>query len=78
MIIGGGVIGCELGMAYTKLGAKVTIVEMLDSILPGTDKDLLRPITKSMKKAGLTVLTNAKAERIHRQRRQGRTRSKSS
>ena len=61
VIIGGGVIGCELGMAYTKLGAKVTIVEMMDTILPGTDKDLLRPITKSMKKAGLTVLTQAKA-----------------
>ena len=61
MIIGGGVIGCELGMAYTKLGAKVTIVEMMDTVLPGTDKDLLRPINKSMKKAGLTILTNAKA-----------------
>ncbi len=61
VIIGGGVIGCELGMAYAKLGSKVTIVEMLDTILPGTDKDLLRPITKSMKKAGLTLLTNAKA-----------------
>ncbi|MEL7368894.1 MAG: dihydrolipoyl dehydrogenase [Myxococcota bacterium] len=61
VIIGGGVIGCELGMAYAKLGAKVTIVEMMDTVLPGTDKDLLRPITKSMKKAGLTVLTKAKA-----------------
>ena len=61
VIIGGGVIGCELGMAYAKLGAKVTLVEMMDTILPGTDKDLLRPITKSMKKAGITVLTNAKA-----------------
>ncbi len=62
VIIGGGVIGCELGMAYAKMGAKVTIVEMLDTILPGTDKDLLRPITKSMKKLGITMLTKAKAK----------------
>ncbi|MEQ9498109.1 MAG: dihydrolipoyl dehydrogenase [Deltaproteobacteria bacterium] len=61
VIVGGGVIGCELGMAYAKLGAKVRIVEMLDSILPGTDKDLLRPITKTMKKVGIEVLTKAKA-----------------
>lgn len=62
VIIGGGVIGCELGMAYAKMGAKVTIVEMLDSVLPGTDKDLLRPIIKGMKKLGITVLTKARAK----------------
>ena len=55
VIIGGGVIGCELGMVYAKLGAKVTIVEMMD-------KDLLRPVSKSMKKVGITVLTKAKAK----------------
>ena len=48
VIIGGGVIGSELGMVYAKLGAKVTIVEMLDSVLPGTDPDLVRPVKKRM------------------------------
>jgi dihydrolipoamide dehydrogenase len=62
VIIGGGVIGCELGVAYAKLGAKVTIVEMLDQVLPGTDKDLLRPVEKTMKKLGVEVLTKAKAK----------------
>jgi dihydrolipoamide dehydrogenase len=62
VIIGGGVIGCELGTAYAKLGSKVTIVEMLGQILPGTDKDLLRPVTKSMKSLGIEVLTEAKAK----------------
>ncbi|MBK8011413.1 MAG: dihydrolipoyl dehydrogenase [Deltaproteobacteria bacterium] len=66
VIIGGGVIGCELGMAYRKLGASVTIVEMMKSILPGTDKDLLRPIEKSMKKHGITMLTEAKAKGFQR------------
>src|SRR5688572_534378 len=62
VIIGGGVIGCELGTAYAKLGSKVTIVEMMPQILPGTDKDLLRPVTKSMKSLGIEVLTEAKAK----------------
>ena len=62
VIIGGGIIGCELGMAYRKMGAEVTIVEMLDNILPGTDKDLLRPVQKSMRKLGIQTLTGAKAK----------------
>lgn len=62
VIIGGGVIGCELGMAYAKLGAKVTIVEMLGSILPGNDPDLLKPIERKMKKIGIELLTSAKAK----------------
>ncbi len=66
VVIGGGVIGSELGMAYQKMGAQVTIVEMMDSVLPGTDKDLLRPIQKSMKEAGITVLTKAKAKGFSR------------
>ncbi len=62
VIIGGGVIGTELGMVYAKLGSKVTIVEMLPGILTGTDPDLVRPVLKRMKKIGLEVLTNAKAK----------------
>lgn len=62
VIIGGGVIGCELGMAYAKLGSKVTIVEMLPQILPGNDAELLRPITKKMQKIGIEVITGAKAK----------------
>lgn len=62
VIIGGGVIGSELGMAYAKLGVKVTIVEMLGSILPGNDPDLLRPIEKKMKKIGIDIITGAKAK----------------
>lgn len=62
VVIGGGVIGSELGMAYRKMGAEVTIIEMMDTVLPGMDKDLLRPIQKSMRQAGITVLTKAKAK----------------
>ena len=66
VIIGGGVIGCELGMTYAKLGSKVTIVEMLPSILPGNDPDLVRPVAKRMKKIGIDVLTGAKAKGVVR------------
>jgi len=62
VIIGGGIIGSELGMAYRKMGSEVTIVEMLDNILGGTDPDLVRPVTKSMKKVGINLLTKAKAK----------------
>ncbi len=63
VIIGGGVIGLELGMVYQKLGTKVTVVEMMDQILPGTDKDVLRVVEKAFTKGDnpATVLTKAKA-----------------
>jgi len=46
LVIGGGYIGLELGQVYAALGAKVTVVEMMDSLLPGADKDLVRPLAK--------------------------------
>jgi dihydrolipoamide dehydrogenase len=66
VVIGGGIIGSELGMAYRKMGAEVTIVEMMDQVLPGTDKDLVRPVAKAMKQAGIEVLTKAKAKSYSR------------
>ena len=50
LLIGGGVIGLELGMVYQKLGTKITVVEMLDQLLPGTDPDLVRVVQKHLKK----------------------------
>ena len=50
ILIGGGVIGLELGMVYQKLGTKITVVEMLDQLLPGTDPDLVRVVQKHLKK----------------------------
>jgi dihydrolipoamide dehydrogenase len=62
VIIGGGVIGSELGMVYAKLGTKVTIVEMLPSILTGTDPDLVKPVLKRMQKLGIEVLTETRSK----------------
>lgn len=61
VLIGGGVIGLELGMVYQKLGSKVTVVEMMNQLLPGTDIDLVKVVEKRFKKAGGEVLLEAKA-----------------
>lgn len=61
-VIGGGVIGLELGMVYEKFGSELTVVEMTDSLLPGIDKDCVRVIERKLKKLGATVYTSAKAE----------------
>lgn len=61
-IIGGGYIGLELGFVYRKLGAEVTVVEMMDTVLAGFDKDVVRAMTRKLKKDKFTVLTKAKAK----------------
>ncbi len=52
VVIGGGVIGLELGSVWSRLGAKVTVVEAADSILPTMDKDVIRTMKKILKKNG--------------------------
>lgn len=61
IIIGGGYIGLELGFVYRKLGAEVTVVEMMDSVLPGFDEDVVKAMARKLKKDKFTVLTGAKA-----------------
>ncbi|MBI1741913.1 FAD-dependent oxidoreductase, partial [Candidatus Acetothermia bacterium] len=52
VVIGGGYIGLELGMVYAKLGSKVTVVEMLDRLLPGTDPELTRLVARKARALG--------------------------
>ena len=61
VVIGGGYIGLELGSMLAKLGTAVTVVEMMDQVLPGFDKDVIRIIARKLKKSGVTVLKKAKA-----------------
>ncbi|MCA1813953.1 MAG: FAD-dependent oxidoreductase, partial [Halobacteriales archaeon] len=58
-VIGGGVIGLELGTALHHLGSKVTVVEMMDQLLPGTDPDLVRIVTKNLRTFGVEYHTKA-------------------
>ncbi len=48
LVVGGGYIGLELGTVYATLGSKVTVVELLDGLLPGVDRDLVRPLAKRL------------------------------
>ena len=61
-VVGGGYIGLELGTAFAKMGAKVTIVEAMERILPQYDAELTRPVARRLGDLGITVLTSAKAK----------------
>lgn len=61
-IVGGGYIGLELGCALRKLGSEVTVVEMLDRVLPLFDTELTRPVSLWMKKNGIKVHLGARAK----------------
>jgi dihydrolipoamide dehydrogenase len=60
VVIGGGVIGLELGSVWGRLGAKVTVVEYLDPILPGMDGEVRKEATKIFKKQGFDIKTSTK------------------
>ena len=62
VVIGGGVIGLELGMVYQKLGSELTVVELTDSLLPGIDRESVKVVERRLKKLGATVHTETRAE----------------
>ena len=64
VLIGGGVIGLELGMVYQKLGTKITVVELMDQLLPGTDPDLVRVVQKHLKSGGADIHLKSKAVKL--------------
>ena len=66
VVVGAGYIGLELGSAFAKLGVEVRFVEALDRILPGYDRALVRPIEQWLKKRGIEVLLNTKAQDVVR------------
>ena len=51
LIVGGGYIGLEMGTVYAALGSEVTVVELTDGLLPGVDRDLVRPLEKTLRKS---------------------------
>ena len=66
VIIGGGVIGIELGQVYLRLGAQVSVVEFMDRIIPGMDAALSKELTKVLKKQGMKFYTSHKVQSVER------------
>lgn len=63
-IIGGGIIGLEVATMYHALGSKITIVEMMDSLIPPADRDLKQPLLKKLKKQYEAIYTSTKVEKV--------------
>ncbi len=66
VVIGGGVIGLELGSVYLRLGAKVTVVEYLDKIIPGMDGALSKELQKVLKKQGMKFMLSTAVSAVER------------
>jgi dihydrolipoamide dehydrogenase len=60
LVVGGGIIGLEMACVYAALGVEVSVVELLDSLMPGTDKDLLRPFMKVVKHRYESIMVSTK------------------
>jgi len=71
-VVGGGYIGLELGMAFAKMGAEVTVVEALPRVLAQYDAELTRPVVKRLAALGIEVMTGAKAKGLSTQGQAGK------
>lgn len=64
VVIGGGIIGCELGSVYARLGTEVTILEYLPRIVPGMDAEIGKELLRSLKKLGVKFNLGAKVKEV--------------
>lgn len=64
LIVGGGYIGLEMGTVYAALGSEVTVVEMTDGLLPGVDRDLVRPLQNHLQTAFKNIYLNTKVAKV--------------
>jgi len=60
LVVGGGIIGLEMACVYSALGVSVTVIELTDTLMPGTDADLVRPLQKIIKKRYEKILLGTK------------------
>ena len=64
LVIGGGIIGLEMATVYDALGSKITVVELLDGLIPGADRDIIRPLHKRIEKRYEAILLKTKVTRL--------------
>ena len=72
LVIGGGIIGLEMATVYDALGSKVTVVELLDQLIPGADHDLVKPLHKRIEKRYEAIHLGTRVEEVRRDRRRAR------
>lgn len=68
LVIGGGIIGLEMACVYDALGSEVTVVELADQLVPGADKDLIRPLEKRIKSRYANIMTGTKVTAMNTQK----------
>ena len=68
LIVGGGIIGLEMATVYHALGSEVTVVEFMDGLIPGCDKDLVRPLNKRISKQYKAIYLKTKVSEIKAQK----------
>jgi len=68
LVVGGGIIGLEMATVYDALGARITVVELLDSLIPGADPDVVRPLAKRIEKRYEQILLKTKVAKIEPQK----------
>src|SRR5215210_6701487 len=64
LVIGGGIIGLEMATVYHELGARITVVELMDQIIPGADKDIVTPLMKRIAKQYEAIYLKAKVTKV--------------
>ena len=64
LVIGGGIIGLEMGCVYDALGSKVSVVELMDQLMPGADPDLVKPLEKRLRKRYEQILLGVKVQGV--------------
>ncbi len=64
LVIGGGIIGLEMGTVYDALGTKVSVVEFMDGLITGCDRDLVRPLQKRMEKRFESIMLSTKVAKM--------------
>ncbi len=64
LVVGGGLIGLEMATVYRALGSQVTVVEFMDQLMPGADKDLVKPLADRLKKQGVAIHLKTKATKV--------------
>lgn len=69
LVIGGGIIGLEMATVYNALGSKITIVEMQDGLIPGADKDIVKPLLKKVQGQYEAIYLNTKVAKIEPQKK---------